>query len=178
MVFVEHGGHDVGTSRAAVVQEHHGQCRSRNHTSDDQRHKVIALAQELVEVSVGHHHHLLGHFQHEREHEGGIDGLGEKFPSQDFDGSDNQQGVDDEEGILYGKAGGIEDDGSDTCYTSRHNLVGQQKDGESEGIHQQPEGDVEVVLDFIDDRFVHRCRNKFLPYPFPCGLWQRRSKNR
>ena len=74
-VLVDRRRHDVGAARAAVVQEHNGEGRAREHAPDDERHEVVAVAHELVERAVGHHHHLLGHLKQEREHERGVDGF-------------------------------------------------------------------------------------------------------
>ena len=134
MIFVDDGSHYIRTASTSVVQKYYGKSRTRHHTSYHQRHKVVALAKQFVEMSVGLLHNFLCHFEEECEGKGGIDGLGEEFPSEYLQCRHDEYGIDDKESVLHGESRGVEDNGSHTRDTSRHNFVWQQEYGKPKRI--------------------------------------------
>ena len=132
---VDRGRNDVGAARRAVVKEDDGQGRARHHTADDQRHEVLTFAKNLHEVArrvFGDD--FLCQAQEERQHEYGVDGLGQEFPAKNLQAHDEQQTIDKEIGIADGEVGGIVDDGADTGHAARYYLVGHQEEREAERV--------------------------------------------
>ena len=49
---------------------------------------------------------------------------------------------------------GVVDDSRETSHTSRHNLIGHQKDGKGDGIKEKTKGYKQIVFDLIPYQFV------------------------
>ena len=132
------------------MQEHRRKCHTCNDAPDNHRHEVLSLAKKLDRHAVG----LLGNDvlsdnQQEIEQEDGVDSLEEKLKAQHLQRYHEQRQVDDDVGVLYMEARGIVDNGRETGYTTRHNLIGHEEHRERNGIKHDAERDEEIVLHLI-----------------------------
>ena len=66
-------------------------------------------------------------------------------------GYDEQDDVYQKEGVLHGKARGVENHGARTGQAARGDFVGQLEAGEARGIHEQTKGDGEVVAHVLQN---------------------------
>ena len=162
LVLVDNGGDDIRAARRAVTQEDDAQADTPNGSTEDTRHESVALhnlwwvvgAQLVVDAWMLFgipHHNFLDKTEEEGQHEHGIDGLHAEFPSQRFDGGNEQNDVDQQEGPLHGEACAIEDNGTGTSHAARCNLVGQLEAGESDGVAEQSEGYQGVVFELLQE---------------------------
>ena len=149
VILVYHCRHNIGATSAAVVEKHDGKSCTGDHTSQHERHEVVAFAKELVEMSIRLNDNALRNLKEKRKGKGGVYGLGKEFPSEYLQCGNDEEGIDDEKRVLHRKLCGIEDDGSYTRNASSDNLIGKQEHGESKRVQHQAKRDVDVIPYFV-----------------------------
>ena len=83
MVLVDAGSNDIRAACRTIMPEHGGQSNAGNDAADNHRHEVLSLAHKL-EGQVGAFlfgNDVLYELQQQVEHQYGIDGLHQEFPS-------------------------------------------------------------------------------------------------
>ena len=171
LVLVDDGRDDVGAAAGAVAEEHEADAEALDGRTEDARHRDVVrdhLGQAAARIDIDKHarivrgkvnHHLLHRAEEEGEHEDGVDGLHAEAPAQHPHGYDEQDDVYQEEGVLHGKARGVENHGARTGQAARGDFVGQLEAGEAHGVEEEAEGDDNVVANVLQEGNLegHEC---------------------
>ena len=151
-ILVDDGGDDIRSARTSVAVEHHTQAQTAHRCADQAGHEVLSRSQNLWRYAVRTVHNLLEQPQKECQHKDGISRLDAEFGTQYLDGKSHQYSIDEEVGPLDGEAGGIINDGSDTCGSTCRYLVGDQKSCPCQRIADESEGNHDIVF-----QLPHQC---------------------
>ena len=152
-VLIDDGRHDIRTARRSVIGQSQSYSTTAEHSTDNTCHKRLVSEQmgtnEVVSRQGGErcqHHHRIDRFHTE-------------LPSQDSQGSNKQESINDEISHLHRNARTPVDYRRNTRHTARGDIVRQKEYVPPDTIGDHRYRDHQVVTQLIDNTLLFHTRD-------------------
>ena len=148
-ILVHDGGNDVGAARRTVGCQSQSYAAAAEHGADDGCHERLVGQQTcMIELTEQRQSH--------REDGDAIDGFYAEAPSQNLQGKEQQEGVDDEIRQVDRNLQSPEQERRHTGNTACRDVVGQQEHGPSYTVAHHADGQQQVVANLLPNSCFRR----------------------